>query len=228
MICCPVIIEMTHLTKRTKFILLLVSVILLTLLITVSSGRYIHQLRAPLNAKVQAWGKVDISLEETKVDEYGHPLTGDDAGKTSEGQQYKLMPGGTYVKDPVVIVEKGSHPCWLFVRVENGISSFEASGNTILTQLGDNGWTLVPGEQNVYVHDIVDAYDEEKVVPVFSEFTIDGYANNKAEWADIAVQGATVSVTAYAIQADGFNDVNKTREENINLAWSALCGEGGL
>ena len=88
-----------------------------------------------------------------------------------------------------------------------------------------NGRQPLPGEQDVYYHDIVDAFDEEQKVLVFQKFTVDGWANEVEGWETINTEGVSVSVTAYAIQADGFDDPLKSKEENVADVWAALKGK---
>lgn len=148
-------------------------------------------------------GNVTITLDEAKVDLYGEK----DGNSRVTKNTYKLIPGHTYVKDPTVHVVKGSEECWLFVRVENGIADYEAVGNTtIAAQMVANGWTKLDGVDNVYYHAVVDARNEAKDVKVFESFKI-------ADDAECAA--AVVNVTAYAIQADGF-------ENNVAGAWDAV------
>ena len=125
-------------------------------------------------------GNVAITLEET-----------------DQQASYKLIPGKTYTKDPTITVVEGSENCYLFVKVENGIESIEASGNTIASQLEANGWTLVDGEADVYSHRAV--AEAKDTVTVFSKFTIAGEANVSEN-----VDSKKITVTAYAVQADGF------------------------
>ncbi len=166
-------------------------------------------------------GKVTIELDELPVDLYGVPST-----KSGEGEnvtwtaipeeqidtfeeaanytgrvtenEYKLIPGHEYTKDPMVHVVKGSEECWLFVKVENGIKDIEAE-TTISAQMAANNWTLVNGETNVYAYaNKVDARDAKQSIPVFGEFTLK---------TDAVVEGyetAVITIDAYAVQADGF------------------------
>lgn len=139
-------------------------------------------------------GNVAITLDEARVDAYG--VREDDADRVTTNT-YKLIPGHTYTKDPTVHVAEGSENCWLFVKVTNGISDIEAAGETtIATQMGTNGWTLVNGETNVYAYN--ETVSEKTDVKVFETFTIDG----EVEVANYT--SAEITVTAYAIQADGF------------------------
>ena len=70
--------------------------------------------------------------------------------------------------------------------------------DTIAEQLAANGWTELDGVDNVYWHDVVDARQAAKDVPVFGTFTI-------GNTADVSTYGdASVNVTAYAVQKDSF------------------------
>lgn len=139
-------------------------------------------------------GKVAITLDEAKVDANGAALTPEERVKANS---YKLIPGHAYTKDPIIHVDANSEKCWLFVKVENGISEIEDSANTIAAQLAAKGWSAVNGAANVY------AYKESVAggtdVPVFGSFKIAGTAD-VAKYAN-----AKVVVTAYAVQADGFD-----------------------
>ena len=140
-------------------------------------------------------GKVAITLDEAKVDANGAAVTPEERVKTNS---YKLIPGHAYTKDPIIHVDANSEKCWLFVKVENGISEIEDSANTIAAQLTANGWSAVTGADDVYAYEQSVAGGTD--VPVFGSFKIAG----NAAVADYA--NAKVVVTAYAVQADGFED----------------------
>lgn len=171
-------------------------------------------------------GKVDISLDEAWTNEYGKPLnenneivTSIDSAKRVSANEYKLIPGMTYTKDPTIHVDEDSEECYLFVKVENGISGIEKGGNTattsIASQLTTNHWHSVPGAQNYYYYSTGAGQTPEptKVNPetdnvnkvVFSSFIVDetATAETLAEYKD-----KTVKVTAYAIQAAGMTEEN--------------------
>lgn len=154
-------------------------------------------------------GNVVITLDEAKVTELGVQ----DGTTRVDANEYKLLPGHEYLKDPTVHVAAGSEDCWIFVKVENGIADIEAAGDTtIAKQLETNGWTLVGDETNVYAYKkIVKA--EENVL-VFGKFIIDGTVDNTAI---AAYENAKVTVTAYAVQADGFDTAAE--------AWTAAKGQ---
>lgn len=199
--------------KRTKALLLVLCAIMLVTASIMGTVAYLTSTTETVSNTFSV-GQVNITLSETKVDVYGAALTGDDAGTTSQGQAYKMLPGHEYVKDPTITVTTGSEPCWLFVKVENGISAYEATTNTIVSQLTANGWTLVNGQTNVYWHTVVDAREAAQTVKVFEKFVIADNAEDVSGWSSVTSENTKVSVTAYAIQSDGFTDAA--------TAWAAL------
>ena len=148
-------------------------------------------------------GDVTIKLDETDVDTDG-VATGD--GRKEEGNEYHLLPGKTYTKDPKVTVHAGSEDCYLFVKVVNGLADLEAAGDTtIAKQMENNGWTSVSGVANVYVY-TGEGADPAVVnggasLGVFETFTID-----TAETAGTLAEADEVVITAYAIQAEGMSE----------------------
>ena len=146
-------------------------------------------------------GKIDISLDESDVNEEGE-VVGNDRVETNE---YKLVPGHKYVKDPTIHVAADSEASYLFVKVENGIAAIEDSANTIAAQMAANGWVALDGVANVYyLNTTVSTEDADAIdVPVFAEFTVAAGIDNATL---AAYAGATINVTSYAVQADGFAD----------------------
>lgn len=138
-------------------------------------------------------GKVSITLDETDVDLYGVK-----DGETRVTQNdYKLIPGRTYTKDPTIHVAADSEDCYLFVKVTNGISG-------VINELNLTGWTRIENSDYYYyganpTGTVAKANDD---AVVFSNFTVKSDVNAD----DLnAVDNQTIIVTAYAIQADGFD-----------------------
>ena len=125
-------------------------------------------------------GKVAITLDEAKVNDAGVAVT---PAERVKANSYKLMPGHSYTKDPTVHVTDGSENCYIFVKVENGISAFEAANEestdgykTIATQIITNGWTKLA--DNVYYRSYTNGENAQKSFTVFSNFKIADNANN--------------------------------------------------
>lgn len=173
-------------------------------------------------------GNVTIALDEYEVD----PETGlkknplivvqPDANENKGMQNIKLVPGRIIEKHPFVTVKGNSESCWLFVKVENGLVNYEASGDdTVAKQLEKYGWVPLAGVADVYYYkNIVPASAEDQKFDVFTSVKIADNAESVAGWAEIATKGNIV-VTAYAIQSEGF-DLKDTDAENAADAWVAL------
>ena len=144
--------------------------------------------------------KEGITLDEAKVNEYGTKVENADR---VPGNEYKLIPGHTYTKDPTIHVGGLSENCYLFVKVENGLGDAES---TIATQMVNLGWKPVDNQTGVYAWygktgDDVNATRAIVAaganVTVFNNFTFDNLA------VPTEYTNAKIVVTAYAIQADG-------------------------
>lgn len=160
-------------------------------------------------------GNVKITLDEEDVDTDTN--TDDNVTVNNEVRDlangYKLIPGKTYDKDPTVHVDATSENCYLFVKVENNISDIEAEKNNIEAQMKANGWTCIDEVNNIWAHkDIAKASDD---VVVFEYFTVNDSIDNKIL---AGYQDKTIVVTAYAVQADGFED-----KEAIEI-WNTAFG----
>lgn len=154
-------------------------------------------------------GNVKITLDEKDTDNDSNV----DDNVTVNGvvrdkaNAYHLMPGGSYVKDPTVHVDPVSEDSWIFVKVENGISAFEAATakdgyKTIADQITANGWTELTGVTGVYYKSYTKSTTGDDLA-VFQEFQISDTANDVTGWSTIGASNNIV-VTAYAIQKEGF------------------------
>lgn len=154
-------------------------------------------------------GSVSITLDEQDVD------NSTDGEERDKANTYKLMPGHTYTKDPIVHVASGSEDCYLFVKVENDIAAIEGE-TTVANQMTAKGWVAVEGAENVYVYKTAEqnpaVVSAGTDVTVFENFTINQTVTGEQL---AAYANKTIKVTAYAIQADGF--AGKTASE----IWSA-------
>lgn len=155
-------------------------------------------------------GSVAIELDEAKVNTDGSLVEGAERVKANS---YKLLPGHIYNKDPIVHVDSTSEDCYLFVKVTNEITAIEGD-TTVADQMTANGWVAVDDAAGVYVYTRNNQNNTPAVVaggsnvPVFDSFTISGTVDN----ATLAkYNNKTITVTAYAIQADGFK--GKTASE---------------
>ena len=151
-------------------------------------------------------GKVTITLDEAKVDEYGEEEEG---ASRVDANTYKLIPGHTYTKDPQIHVDTNSEDCYLFVKIENGLGT-----DGTINGLEGNGWEAVANQPGIYCYYGIDAEGalnrDKKIVKanedidVFDTFTF-GEKADPSNY-DTAAKNAKIIVTAYAIQADGLSE----------------------
>ena len=151
-------------------------------------------------------GNVTISMDELDTDSDDNADDNVEINNQTRdtANSYKLIPGVTYTKDPIIRVASGSEDCYLFVKVVNGIKDHEAAGTTtIAAQMTANGWKVVNEDKGIYVYakdtGTKDVVAERSNVPVFANFTIADYAQLPENG-----NGLDVVVTAYAVQAEGF------------------------
>ncbi|MBR6312860.1 MAG: SipW-dependent-type signal peptide-containing protein [Oscillospiraceae bacterium] len=203
--------------KTTKILALALAFVLVVVIAIGATVAYLKDTETVKNTFTV--GKVDIDMDEAKVSEYGVADTTADRVKTNT---YKLVPGQTYTKDPIVYILPGSEKCYVFVKIEDGL---DALGIEAATKVADQvttspySWTALEGVTGVYykIQDAV-ASDATKVsLPVFSTFKLTDTADTK--FGEIKAAGATdettIKVTAYAIQFAGF-------ETSPANAWTAV------
>lgn len=170
-------------------------------------------------------GNVVITLDEAEADVNGVVEDPDDR---VYGNQYKLMPGHKYTKDPTVHIDPSSEDCYVFVKITNDIANIEDSAKTIAAQMTAKGWHLVKGQTDVYYYGASAEATDAAVVKananliVFEEFTIAGGVDYEV-LSDYSEEDITIDIIAYAIQADGFEAA-----EGVTVAekaWAALYGQ---
>lgn len=162
-------------------------------------------------------GGITITLDEAKVDNDGKAITGSLAERV-KANTYHLLPGHQYDKDPTVHVAANSEDSWIFVKVENGISAYEAATvaggyTSIAEQITVNGWTALTGVDGVYCKEYTTSATATDLV-VFENFKI---AENVASWANFNATTTKITVNAYAVQKDGFT--------TAKAAWDATFGK---
>ena len=182
--------------KKTKALMLVLCAVLLVTASVLGTMAYLTSTDKVVNTFTV--GKVAITLDEAKVKEDGTPVAG--AARVT-GNAYHLLPGHTYTKDPTVHVQANSEDSFIFVKVENGIANYEA-GTTIAAQIAANGWTALDGVENVY-YKTYTKRAESTNLPVFGNFTIANHADAADSWNNFSAE-TKVTVTAYAVQQDGF------------------------
>lgn len=191
--------------KAKKTLTMVLAFVLVAALSVAGTVAYLTSTTGPVTNTFTV-GNVKITLDEAKVTELGVK----DGDTRVTANSYKLYPNHEYVKDPTIHVDANSDDCWLFVKVDNQIAAIEAD-TKIAAQMATNGWTLVEGTTNVYAYSSIVTKNTD--VKVFESFKISTDVSNETL---ATYAGKTIVVTAYAVQADGF--------ETAAAAWAAAPG----
>ena len=161
------------------------------------------------------YGNIDITLDETKVDEDGNPVDSDNDGvddRTTTGNEYKVVPGKTYTKDPVVTVKAGSEKAVVIIDVkrEGGVVTIDGTDydfdDYILATVDTGFWTAYDdGDDSTELYyAVVDASakttDEALAVLVNDEIKVEPNVSKEMIDALTDTNYPTLSVTAYAVQ----------------------------
>lgn len=170
-------------------------------------------------------GKVAITLDEADVDEYGKQVSTDRV----TANEYKLMPGHEYIKDPTVTVLADSEASYIRLMVTvNGynqlMNAFPQNkypeywnGDMFLLQKLVAGWdggvwesTGFDPTTNTYefrYYTTVSTVDSAavKLAPLFTKVVIPGFLTNDQI---TALNNIEIVINAHAIQADGFADAD--------------------
>lgn len=171
-------------------------------------------------------GKVNIKLDEAKANPDGTLVEGAERVKANE---YKLLPGHTYNKDPMVTVLSGSESSYVKMTVTfskaNELDAIFAPDGANLTSIfngydADN-WTYKGNTKDAtantrtyefWYKEAVAAPDGDVALDaLFDSITVPGEITNEQL---ATIERMTITVNAYAIQADGFADAE--------AAWAAF------
>lgn len=171
-------------------------------------------------------GQVAINLDEAKVTEDGKAVT---PAERVKANRYKLLPGHTYTKDPTVTVLKGSESSYIKMTVTftmaKELDKIFAPKGADLTSIFNGydaaNWTAKGNTKNTtantrtyefwYKEAVVAPTADVKLDALFDSITVPSTINNDQLK---TIADMTITVNAYAIQADGF--------ETAKDAWDAF------
>lgn len=163
-------------------------------------------------------GKVAIKLDEAKVDMNGVAVK---PAERVQRNEYKLMPGHTYTKDPMVTVLKGSEPSYIKMTVTfskaNELDAIFAPTGADLTSIfkgyNDANWIAKGNTKDAtantrtyefWYKEPIGASDGDVALDaLFDSITVPGEITQKQL---DTIKDMTITVNAYAIQADGSTD----------------------
>ena len=171
-------------------------------------------------------GSVAIKLDEAKANPDGSLVKGAERVKANS---YKLLPGHTYNKDPMVTVLKGSEDSYIKMTVTFSKASeldaiFVPTGanlTSIFKGYDPTNWIYMGNTKDEtkntrtyefwYKEAVGAPTDDVALDALFDSITVPGTITNEQL---ATIEGMTITVNAYAIQADGF--------ANAEAAWAAF------
>ena len=163
-------------------------------------------------------GKVAIKLDEAKANIDGSLVA--DAARV-KANNYKLLPGHTYNKDPMVTVLAGSEPSYIkmtvtFSKANELDAIFDPTGadlTSIFKGYDSANWinkgntkdaTANTRTYEFWYKEPVGAPDGDVALDaLFDSITVPGKITQEQL---ATIEGMTITVNAYAIQADGSTD----------------------
>lgn len=215
--------------RKTKILLTSLCAILLVVVTICGTIAYLTSVDEAVNTFTV--GNVSIKLDEADVNPDGTPVVG---AERVDRNEYHLIPGKTYVKDPTVTVKKGSESSYIrmFVTI-NKINELESAlGDNFLPQNYVTGWNdniwkcvdTVDNNDNTTTYEFryhrtvgaVDSNDDVVLEALFESFTLPGEITGE-ELATIA--DLEIRVQANAIQESGFDTADE--------AWQAFDNQVG-
>ena len=129
------------------------------------------------------YGDINITLDETAED-------------------FKMVPGSTITKDPVITVEKDSEACWLFVKIEKS-DNFD----DFMTFDVDAGWKELPSETGVYYCEVAASADDQDFPVLKDDQVLVSEDVTKTDVNALTDDTApTLTFTAYAVQKANVDD----------------------
>lgn len=212
--------------RKTKAILLALCAVLLVAASVMGTLAYLTSTDTVVNTFTV--GKVQIKLDEAKANADGSLVPNVDRVKANS---YKLLPGHTYNKDPMVTVLKGSESSYIkmtvtFTKAAELDAIFAPTGadmTSIFVGYDSNNWISKGNTEDTatntrtyefWYKEAVAAPDTDVALDaLFDQIVVPGSITNTQL---ATIEGMTITVNAYAIQADGF--------ATADAAWAAYAG----
>ena len=213
-------------TKTKKTVLMLACAVMLVLVSVMGTMAYLTSTDEVVNTFTV--GNVQIKLDEAKANADG--TLDQTANERVKANSYKLLPGHTYNKDPRVTVLSGSESSYVkmtvtFTKADALDDIFKPTGaalTSIFNGYDSANWIYKGNTEDAsaktrtyefWYKEAVAALDGDVALDaLFDSITVPGTITN-AQLATI--EGMTITVNAYAIQADGFG--------TAEAAWAAYA-----
>lgn len=201
--------------SKKKALLMMVCAVMLVLVSVMGTMAYLTSQDTVTNTFTV--GKVAITLDEAKANADGSLF---DQGATRvKANNYKLLPGHTYAKDPMVTVLEGSENSYIkmtvtFTKAAELDAIFAPAGadmTSIFNGYDGSNWIAKDVTKDTvkntrtyefwYKEAVAAPSENVPLDALFDSIAVPGFITNEQL---ATIEGMTITVNAYAIQADGF------------------------
>ena len=201
--------------SKKKALLMMVCAVMLVLVSVMGTIAYLTSQDTVTNTFTV--GKVAITLDEAKANADGSLF---DQGATRvKANNYKLLPGHTYAKDPMVTVLEGSENSYIkmtvtFTKAAELDAIFAPAGadmTSIFNGYDGSNWIAKDVTKDTvkntrtyefwYKEAVAAPSENVPLDALFDSIAVPGSITNEQL---ATIEGMTITVNAYAIQADGF------------------------
>lgn len=205
--------------NNKKLIIFITSMVLIVAIATSATLAYVTAKTSKVTNTFVVGGGIQITLDEGKVDANGKFIN--QTTNRGDANQYTLVPGKTYDKDPTVTVIANSMDCYIYVAIKNDLAGAETTDETtnkkIATQMSEKGWVEQTTDSGYTIYryptKVVKSASDQPFV-LFDNITIDGSTDVSA------YSNKTIVIYAVAIQAETFSDASD--------AWTKANDAGDL
>lgn len=192
--------------KNVKRAILLVLCAVLLMTASVMGTMAYLQAKTSTSKNTFTVGKVGITLQEYELDVDGNKT----AVKVSSLDDIKLVPGREIHKNPFITVDSDSEDCFIFVEIENDLNAF------VTINWDASKWVNISG--NIWAYKTsVKAND---VIDVFASITCKNFDSSA-----VLDPNASLDITAYAVQAEGFKTDSNSNGTLADEAWGETFGK---
>lgn len=214
---------------KKKVVIILCSALLLITATVLTTYAFLKDEKIVINTF--SVGDVKITLDETDVDENGVAIEGADRVVENE---YHLLPGKTYIKDPTVTVVAGSQDSYIRMMVNiNHIAEVKSifgedfMPGDFVSDYDSEKWIYIGSTEDILsnsityefrYYKIVNGYEDEtakdiELEPLFKTFTLPGTVTGEQLE---TIKDLKISIIAHAMQANGFEDDEEAAWEAFN------------
>ena len=201
--------------SKKKALLMMVCAVMLVLVSVMGTMAYLTSQDTVTNTFTV--GKVAITLDEAKANADGSLF--DQSATRVKANNYKLLPGHTYAKDPMVTVLEGSENSYIkmtvtFTKAAELDAIFAPAGadmTSIFNGYDGSNWIAKDVTKDTvkntrtyefwYKEAVAAPSENVPLDALFDSIAVPGFITNEQL---ATIEGMTITVNAYAIQADGF------------------------